>query len=212
MALPVPPSCCSPGARSTRGWHGEGFGQVMWLGGVSSCCGTTSFARVSASKKSRRPLLQLRAAQRPCGWALLAHKTENLRDQSVTSPDSRMKVTTKHLWVVLASVQVASPETQGTQPARVTGRRVLAPPAEEQEAMPAANGTLCRNFLSGSGMRAVWPCANLSVGCKHQGKQSLDGGDRGHHAVPCTTTLRGPALATFTFLRDPEIHHRGLES
>lgn len=145
------------------GGFGEGFGQVTWLGsGVSLCCRTTSFAAVSASKKSRWPLLQLRAAQRPRGWALLVHKTENLWDQSVTCPASRMEVTTKHLWVMLGSVQVACPETQGTQPARVTGRRVLAPPAEEQDTVPAADGTPYSDFLTG--MRVVWPCANPSVG------------------------------------------------
>lgn len=80
VALPAPLSCCNLGACSTRGWRGKGFAQVARLGsGVSSCCRTTSFVLVSASKKSRWPFPQLRAAQRPRGWAPSAHKTENLR-------------------------------------------------------------------------------------------------------------------------------------
>lgn len=62
--------------------------------------------------------------------------------------------------------------TQGTQPYGVTGCRALAPPAEEQEAVSVADSSLGCKFLSCSGMRGVWPCANLSTGCKYWGKWS----------------------------------------
>jgi len=83
---------------------GRGQGQR-----VSSCCRTMSFTLVSASTRSRWPLPQLRAAQRPRGWAL---SLKTSRTGASPSPPSWMKVTAEHLWVVVDWVQRTSPQTQ----------------------------------------------------------------------------------------------------
>lgn len=164
--LPHPGMCVA-------GVPGDAASDTAGPGG-SWGCGTASVTLLSASEESRCPLPLLRAAQRTLDW--LSEPTELQSSAvAVTSARSRVKAPPR---VALHSVRVASP---GLSPA---GCRALAPPAEEREAVPAATGASCRNFLCRRGMAAARPCANLSVGDKCHGKWSWDG----HHAVLCAAS------------------------
>lgn len=147
-------TCCAPGAGGTQGRSGE---RCCPVGRGLMRLWDRSATLLSAAEESRCAPPLLRAALRT-----LSEPTELKRSGVVVaSASARLAVLTR---VAQGSVRVASP---GLSPA---GCRALAPPAEAQEAVPAATGASCRNFLCRRGMTAAWPCANLSVGDNCHGK------------------------------------------
>lgn len=143
-----------------------------WGRGLMGCA-TTSATPLSAPEESRSPPPLLGAARRTLGG--LSEKLRGRCHRANYGLEAPARV-------ALGSALVASP---GLSPA---GCRALAPPAEAQEAVPAATGASCRDFLCRRGLAAARPPANLSGRDKRHGKGSWDGGECGYHAVLCGPT------------------------
>lgn len=151
-------TCCAPGAGGTQGRSGERCCPVARLGRGLMRLWDRCATLLSASEESRCAPPLLRAALRT-----LSEPTE-LKSSGVVVASARLAVPTR---VAQGSVRVTSP---GLSPA---GCRALAPPAEAQEAVPAATGASCRNFPCRRGLTVAWACANLSVGDNCHGKWTV---------------------------------------
>lgn len=96
-------------------------------------------------------------------------KTEKLWDQSVTSPEKQPQnicgsCRTLCRWHIL--------KLGGRSPLGRLAVGFWHPLQRSRKPCRRLTGTPCRNFLSRTGMRVVWPCANLSTECKCRGKRS----------------------------------------